>query len=220
MQIVKMGDRLAIPSKVICVGKNYKSHIKEMGGQGTPSEPTIFLKPNSAIANGSSSISIPSYLGLLHYEVELCLIVGREGKNIEPSVAEAYIEGYSVGIDFTLRDVQSKAKEVGGPWTLSKGFDSAAVFGEFIPSSQVGDPLNLKIHLSVNGKVKQECNTANMLFSPSDILCYVSGYMTILSGDVIMCGTPRGVGPVSDGDEIFAQIDDLPYLKFEVERKV
>ncbi len=212
MQIVQMGDRLAIPSKIICVGKNYKAHIKEMGGVDTPSEPTIFLKPNSAIANGSSKIPIPSYLGLLHYEVELCLIVGREGKNVKPSVAEAYIEGYAVGIDFTLRDVQSKAKKAGGPWALSKGFDSAAVLGEFIPATQVADPLNLKIHLSVNGKMKQESNTANMIFSPSDIICYVSSYMTLLAGDVIMCGTPKGVGAVDDGDEIFAQIDDLPYL--------
>ena len=219
MKTIDGGGRTYTPGKIICVGKNYPDHIREMGdAAGRPAEPTIFVKPNTAIVAGEESVFIPLELGLLHHELELCFVVGRDGKGIPESEAPAYIAGWGVGIDFTLRDRQAAAKRAGGPWTLAKGFDGAAVFGGFAKADAVADPCALAMSLAIDGKVRQSGNTREMLFSPAAVLSYVSRFMSMEEGDVVMTGTPAGVGEVQHGDVIAAEIEGLPKLTFAVLR--
>lgn len=215
---ILLDDKKIVPSKVICVGRNYVLHIEEMGGVGIPEIPTIFLKPNSAITF-SEKISVPEKLGLLHHEVELCFVVHGTCKNISEKDAAKHIAGFSVGLDLTLRDLQSKAKKSGSPWDLSKGFDNAAVFGKFTSKVELKDMLSADISLHVNGKVRQNSNTSLMIFSPARVLSFVSSYMTIDDGDVFMCGTPDGVAELVGGDVVEANIQRLSPLKIKVERK-
>lgn len=195
------------PSKIICVGKNFPSHITEMGNEGRPAKPIIFIKPNSAIAFNPSELLIPQDLGLLHHEVELCCVVGKEG-----------IEGYCVGLDLTLRDLQNEAKSEGLPWVLAKCFDRSAVFGMFASANEIKDPYSLNISLHVNGKLRQKANTKEMIFSPTEIITYTAHYMSIEEGDIFMCGTPSGVGELKDGDEVVAEIEGIPRLEMVITR--
>lgn len=218
MQAILLEGREVVPNKVVCVGKNYVAHIREMGGSESAAEPTIFMKPNSAIAPRSDRVTIPREFGLLHHEVELCFTVSGRCKNLGHNEAMEVISGWGIGIDFTLREKQRAAKGAGLPWTISKCFDSAAVFGEFIQPSAPFDPLDLSMTLAVNGETRQSTSTKLMIFRPIPVLCYVSKFMTIEPGDVFMLGTPKGVGEVVDGDCIDAQISSLPSLRFTVER--
>ena len=206
------------PSKVICIGKNFPDHVREMGGTAPPAEPVIFIKPNSSIPPSPRKVAIPEGLGLLHHEVELCALVGEAAKDVEEKDAAALIAGFAVGIDFTLRERQAAAKSAGAPWALAKGFDSAAVLGQFLPVAEACDVSSLEMTLAVNGEVRQRGSTGDMTFSPSAILCFASRFMTIEAGDVIMCGTPAGVGEVVDGDRLVAAIGALPRLDFAVHR--
>lgn len=219
MLTVRCNSKNYTPGKIVCIGRNYSDHIKEMGGFDAPAEPAIFLKPNSAIAFCPKEISIPEELGLVHHEVELCFIAGKRGKNISVAEADSFVLGYAVGIDLTLRDMQAAAKKSSGPWALSKGFDGSAIFGEFVESGKISDPCNLRVSLSVNGAVRQDGNTRDMIFKPAEILSYVSRFMTIEEGDIFMCGTPAGVGEIKDEDNIAARVDALPLLEFKVIRK-
>jgi len=212
------GDDVYVPTKVICVGRNFADHAEEMADSALPTEPLVFLKPNSSIASEPDRVYIPEDLGLLHHEVELCALVGRSGKGFDAEGAKAAIAALAVGIDFTLRDMQSVAKGGGHPWTISKGFDSACVVGRFLPCGEAGAIEGRSIRLAVNGEDRQGGDLAEMVFTPEEILLYVSRYMTVERGDVIMCGTPAGVGPVNDGDRIHAAVEGLPELDFQVNR--
>lgn len=218
MNTVECNKKTYTPSKVICVGKNFEAHIAEMGGARIPTHPTIFFKPNSAIAWGSGELAIPSELGLLHHEVELTFLVGKRAKGVTVDEAESYIAGYGVGIDFTLRKLQALAKEGGKPWSLSKGFDNAAALGAFLPAEEDGDLKSRSLTLSVNGEIRQRGVVGDMLASPSEILAYTASTITIEEGDVFMCGTPSGVDEVNDGDHIVATIEGLPKLELTVKR--
>jgi 2-keto-4-pentenoate hydratase/2-oxohepta-3-ene-1,7-dioic acid hydratase in catechol pathway len=219
MEEIICGIDAFVPTKVICVGQNFADHAKEMGGGAPPTEPVIFLKPNSSISFTPDSVYIPEDLGLLHHEVEFCALVGQGGKGLDDKAARAGIIGYAVGIDFTLREMQSEAKSGGHPWTISKGFDSSCVMGHFVPSSQVGDIEGRGISLSVNGEGRQTGSASDMIFKPERILSFVSRFMTVERGDIIMCGTPAGVGEVNDGDRIAASVEGLPKLDFVVNRR-
>lgn len=219
MKTIDLNGRRISPGKIVCVGKNYADHIKEMGGGGDRlEEPTIFIKPSTAVMSGTETVFIPNELGLLHHEVELCFVVGKDGCDIAEREASRYIIGWGVGIDFTLRDRQSAAKKLGGPWALSKGFDGSAVFGNFLISRDIVDLPALEIKLSVNCHMRQCATTRDMLFSPAHILSFVSKFMTIEEGDIFMTGTPSGVGEVRHGDLIEATIEGLPPLRFAVLR--
>ncbi len=215
MNSIKFKDISYLPSKIICVGKNYADHSKEMGDKSIPKEPVIFLKPNSALVQSPAKVDIPSSLGLLHHEVELCFLIGKVGKDVSISEAKNHICAFSVGIDFTLREKQKSLKEKGHPWELAKGFDDSAVIGEFSDLNEISD---LQISLKINNDLKQNSNTNKMIFTPYKILSFISEYMTLKSGDIVMCGTPEGVGPVSNADEIEAEISGIPVLKFKVIR--
>lgn len=219
MKKVNLNSEEFVPSKVICVGRNFAEHIREMGGADIPAEPTIFIKPNSAISFGDSSVFIPECLGLLHHEVELCCLIGRTCKDTDDDGAASAISGYAVGLDLTLRDRQLASKKEGGTWDLAKGFDGSTPIGGFVPSNAVPDPSDLDISLRVNGELKQNGNTSYMIFSPPRIISFVSHFMTIEVGDIIMCGTPEGVGPLADGDRLLAEIAGLPKLSIDIRRR-
>lgn len=218
MRSILLDGRPIVPGKIVCVGKNYPDHVQEMGGGGLPAEPAIFLKPNSAIAEAGEAIAIPEALGLLHHEVELCFVVGREGKAIGEGAAGQFIAGWGVGIDFTLRDRQAAEKRTGGSWNLAKGFDNAAAFGAFVGARAAVDVADAAITLAINGEVRQHSRTCEMIFSPAKILSFVSRFMTIEAGDVFMTGTPAGVGEVKHGDVLRAEIEGLPALTITVLR--
>jgi len=218
MRAITLDKANITPGKILCVGKNYLAHIREMGGSKPMSEPTIFMKPNSAIASGVNEVGIPAVHGVLHHEVELCFVISRALSNASEQEANDSISGWGVGIDFTLRDIQSAAKKAGGPWTISKGFDCAAVFGEFVSTRSDFNPLALDIKLSLNGDSRQSANTGQMIFSPAEVVSFVSRFMTIDAGDLFMTGTPEGVGAVNNGDSIHAEISGLPPLRFTVLR--
>ncbi len=217
-QILCDGKAFA-PSKVICVGKNFPDHVREMGGGAPPTEPVIFIKPNSSIVSSPREVDIPESLGLVHHEVELCALVGGRGKGLSEEAAARLIAGFAVGIDFTLRQMQSRAKEAGLPWALAKGFDQSAVLGGFIPADEVSDATSLDMSLKLGEVERQSGNTRDMIFHPAGIISYASRFMTIEAGDVIMCGTPAGVGEVTAGDRVCAAITGLPELDFIVRRE-
>jgi 2-keto-4-pentenoate hydratase/2-oxohepta-3-ene-1,7-dioic acid hydratase in catechol pathway len=220
MKTILLNHESVSPSKIICVGKNYLAHIREMGGSGADdsADPTIFIKPNSAIADSLDEVLIPLQHGTLHHEVELCFVVGKLCRRASEEEAASVISAWGVGIDFTLRDRQSAAKKAGGPWTISKCFDNAAVFGEFVLVPQGSTPLSSSISLKINGELRQSASTSQMVFSPTRVVSFVSQFMTILPGDVFMTGTPEGVGEVKDGDRLEAEVSGLPRLAFSVRR--
>ncbi len=192
------------PPMILCVGRNYQQHIKEMNAR-REEEPVIFMKQPRSY-NESSKIFIPEVLGTLHYEVELAVLIGRELKNASEDESEAAIEGYGVAIDFTLRELQTGFKNKGLPWELSKAFDNSAPCGRFIKKEAFSDnPQNCDISLSVNGKTVQSSNTAQMLFKPSEIISYASRFITIPEGTILLTGTPEGVGPAFHEDQFEAK---------------
>jgi len=210
---IDCGGRTLAPSKVLCIGMNYRDHVREMGGMKAPEEPVIFTKPPSAIVQSPKEIAVPACHGLLHHEVELCVLLGAGGRKLLPQEAAKLIAGYAVGLDLTLRDRQLAAKKKGRPWALAKGFDCSCVLGPF-QTSWAGT----RIALSVNGGTRQEGSTEDMLFRPEAILSFISGFMTLEIGDVLMCGTPAGVGALDDGDRVQASIEGLPPLDLAIRR--
>jgi acylpyruvate hydrolase len=210
------GARQIPVGKILCLGRNYPEHAREMKAQ-VPSTPVVFLKPPSALVDDGGTIIFPSYSQEMHHEVELVALVGVGGSAIPRERAMDHIGGYAVGLDMTLRDIQSDAKKAGLPWTVAKGFDTSAPVSRFVSCEKVGDPSNLDISLAVNGVVKQSSNTRSMLFSIPDIVAYLSTVFTLEAGDLIFTGTPEGVGPVMRGDTLRAQISSVGSLTVRVQ---
>ncbi len=207
-----------VPGKIICIGRNYALHAREMGSEA-PETPILFLKPSSALVGSGGRIVLPPQSQDVHHEVELVVVIGRGGKNIPVAQAREHIDGYAVGLDMTARDVQAEAKKKGLPWTVAKGFDTFAPLGEFALASAVADVQDLEVSLRVNGEVRQQGRTADMLFSVADLVAYCSTIFTLLPGDLIYTGTPEGVGPVQTGDTLEAAITGLPALSVRVRRE-
>ena len=202
--------------RIFAVGRNYAEHIKELSNE-RPEEPVIFTKPDTAILRGNAPFYYPAFSNDVHYEVELVLRICKEGKNIEEKFASKYFDAIAVGVDFTARDLQQKAKEKGLPWDIAKGFNgSAPVSDKFIPVSEFKDLKNITFSLSVNEKLMQEGNTSFMLFNFDYIISYLSKFFTLRTGDFIFTGTPKGVGPVKVGDVLSASIENEKLLEFEV----
>jgi acylpyruvate hydrolase len=189
--------------KIICLGQNYAEHAKELKFD-VPVSPVFFLKPPSAIIRQGEQIIIPAISHDIHHEVELTVLIGKKGKNIPRESALQYVAGYGVGLDITMRDVQLEAKKKGLPWSLSKGFDTAAPLSEFIPAALISDPMSLSIQLKINGKMRQSSSTSKMIFAVDTIIAYISQFMTFERGDVIYTGTPEGVSRIDHGDELEA----------------
>lgn len=195
--------------KLVCVGRNYAAHAKELGGEASTEFPIIFLKPASNVIFSGDSVIHPPYSENLHHEVELVLYIGEEIKNGTNDQAEKAIHGYTIGLDMTLRDLQFKFKEKGEPWTLAKCFDTAAVLGEVVFKKDYKLLGNENISLSVNGVTKQNTSLSNMIFSAADCVKHISSRMTLEKGDLIFTGTPEGVGRVIPGDKLFGQIENI-----------
>ena len=213
---IKNTDQQIPVGKMVCVGRNYSEHVKELGNK-VPEKPVVFLKPNSSLIFSGDKIIYPTFSNEMHHEVELVLLIGKEIKNANPGKAEDAIEAYGVGLDMTLRDLQTKLKEKGHPWTIAKGFDTSAVVSDFISKREYTLTLDEKIILSVNGVKRQDDLLNKMIFSPAEIVEYLSSLMTLNKGDIIFTGTPKGVSKVNKGDKIFAQISDVAELSCEVE---
>ena len=201
--------------KILCIGRNYSEHIKELGNP-TPDAPVIFIKPASSVIGDGEAIVIPPYSHDCHHEAELALLIGRKGKDIPVDQAMEAIAGYGVGIDLTLRDVQSELKKKGLPWEIAKGFDTSCPLSTFVEASHVADPQNLQIRMTVNGEVRQDGNTSMMIHRIPSIISYMSGRFTLEPGDVILTGTPAGVSRIVSGDRLMAEIPGVATLRVAV----
>ncbi len=202
--------------RIFAVGRNYAEHIKELNNE-RPDEPVIFTKPDTALLRNNAPFYYPDFSKDIHYEVELVLRICKEGKNIEEKFAHKYYDAISIGVDFTARDLQQKAKEKGLPWDIAKGFNgSAPVADKFIPVSDFKDLKNINFSLTIDGEIKQQGNTSLMLFSFDYIILYLSRFFTLRTGDLIFTGTPKGVGPVKVGNVLSAYIENDKLLEFEI----
>ena len=186
--------------KIICIGRNYAKHIKELENE-RPESPVVFLKPDSAILPKNHPFFIPPFSNDVHYEVEVLIKINKVGKHIAARFADKYYDEVGLGIDFTARDVQAHCKEKGLPWEKAKAFDGSAVIGQFFPKEEF-DLENLSFQLLKNNKVVQDGNTKAMLWKIDELIGYVSQYFTLKKGDLIFTGTPAGVGKVSENDEL------------------
>jgi len=201
--------------KIICIGRNYAEHAKEMKAE-TPTEPVFFMKPDTALIKDNQPFYYPSFSKEVHHEVEVVLKVCKNGKNIQKQFANKYYDEVSVGIDFTARDLQAQCKAKGLPWEKAKAFDGSGVIGKFKPLTHYKDIHNISFRLDINGKKVQEGNTKDVIFNFDAIIEYVSGFITLRQGDLIYTGTPVGVGPVQIGDRLEAYLQDEKLLDFEV----
>jgi acylpyruvate hydrolase len=204
--------------KLVCVGRNYAAHAKELGGE-VPQFPIIFLKPASNIIYSEEKVVHPTYSKDLQHEVELVLYIGEDVKDADDKTAEEAIHGYAVGLDMTLRDLQFEFKAKGDPWTLAKCFDTAAVLSDVILKNDYSLKGDERINLSVNGITRQNSTIKNMIFSPVEIVKYISARLTLEKGDMIFTGTPEGVSRVVPGDKIEASIENIGTIKTEVIKK-
>ena len=199
---ISVNGQLFAPNRIFCIGKNYDEHVKELGGK-TPEEPVVFMKPVSSIVAPGESLFMPRHGNLLHHEVEVVLLIGREGQDIPQANALSFIAGVSLGLDLTLRDVQVQLKKAGLPWELSKSFEQSAPLGLFKayhPGSI--DLENLSFTCSVNGELRQQGNTRDMLFPIKSLIHMLSGWWTLRPGDIVFTGTPSGVGLLKAGDRV------------------
>lgn len=208
---VKNSNKEYNVGKIICVGRNYLEHAKEFGNE-VPEFPLIFLKPASNLAYDGDEIVYPNYSNEMHHEVELVLLIGKLIKNATGEEAEKSIIGYGVGLDMTLRDLQTQLKSKGQPWTLAKCFDTSAVVSEFISTDEYKYNSAEIIVLNKNGNLQQHSSLNKMIFSPAKIVKYISEKMTLEPGDLIFTGTPEGVSKVERGDILKASISNIGEL--------
>ena len=200
--------------KIICVGRNYKKHAQELGNE-VPEEPVLFMKADSSLMRQRDAFYIPDFSSDVHYEAEIVIRINRLGKRIQSKFAPKYYAQYTIGIDFTARDVQKKLKEKGLPWEKAKAFDSSAVCGDWLDVEGV-DLANLKFELKKNGAIVQSGNTKDMLYPINDLVEHASEYFTLKIGDLIFTGTPEGVGKVESGDVLEGFIEGKQILRVRV----
>ena len=202
--------------RIYCVGRNYAEHAREMGHDPTREEPFFFLKPADAVVPSHASIPYPRMTRDLHHEVELVLAIGKPGANIEIEFAHEHIWGAAVGIDLTRRDLQMEAKKQGRPWDMGKAFDQSAPCGTITPLNGRALAGTAAISLTVNGQVRQSSKLGALIWSPAEILFWLSKYVDLRAGDLVYTGTPAGVGPVVAGDTLLAHVDGLSDLLITV----
>ncbi len=204
-----------LPGKVLCVGRNYEEHAKELGNE-VPEFPIFFMKPTSNLAWSGAEIEVPPYSDNMHYETELVLLIGKNLKNATVEEAEEAIIGYATGLDMTLRDQQDLLKGKGHPWEKAKCFDNAAILSEFILKEDLNLTLDKKIILHVNDELRQNGPLQDMIFKPAPIVAELSKMMTIEKGDLVFTGTPAGVGRVTSGDVLEGYVEGVPVVKATV----
>ena len=202
--------------KIFAIGLNYASHNEEMQTMFQSTEPVVFMKPETALLKNGNPFFLPDFSEQIDYEAEFVVRINRLGKNIAERFAHRYYEEVTVGIDFTARDIQKKAKENGLPWEIAKGFDNSAVLGTFIPKNEIENLKNVHFHLDINGKTVQTGNTHDMIFSTDKIIAHISRFFTLKIGDIIFTGTPAGVGAVAINDRLEGYIENRKLLDFKV----
>lgn len=216
MHQIKFTDGTTLnPGKIIGLGRNYLDHIRELGNV-VPERAVIFSKPQSSLLDNGGIINLPDFSQECHHELELAVLIGNTGKNISAERALDHVAGYAVALDLTLRDLQAELKEKGLPWDIAKGFDNSCPLSAFVPSDQVTQPDNLKLQLKVNGEIRQQGNTAQMMRSIKEIIAEISIYFTLESGDIILTGTPAGVAKINSGDILEGTIEQVGSLKVSV----
>ena len=200
--------------KIFGIGRNYVAHIEELNNE-RPDEPVIFTKPETSLLQRNRPFYYPSFSNDIQHEVEIVLKICKAGKNIDEKFAHAYYDEIGIGIDFTARDLQQKAKEKGLPWAIAKGFNDAAPISSFVVKNNY-DLDNLNFSLTIDGSVKQEGNTKLMLFSFDYIISYLSKFFLLKKGDLIFTGTPSGVGPVEIGNRLEIFIENKKFMHVEI----
>ena len=201
--------------KLICIGRNYAQHILELKNE-KPTEPVIFLKPDTAILLKKQPFFIPDFSEEVHHEVEVLVKINRVGKHIDSKFAHKYYDQIGLGIDFTARDLQQKLKEKGLPWEKAKAFDGSAVVGKWVSKSNFENLNNLPFSLCKNGEIVQSATTQNMLWNIDEIIAYVSQFFTLKIGDIIFTGTPSGVSSVKPNDSLQGFIGDEEFFSIKV----
>ena len=201
--------------KIICIGRNYAKHIEELQNE-KPTEPVIFMKPDTAIVLKKFPFVIPDFSNDVHHEIEIIVKISKVGKHIDKKFAHKYYDEISVGIDFTARDEQQKLKDKGLPWEKAKGFDGSAVIGDFMPKKVFSSVENLKFELTNNGKTVQKGNLDMMLWKIDEFISYVSQYFTLKIGDIIFTGTPEGVAAVKPDDVLEGFLEENKLFRIHV----
>ncbi len=201
--------------KIICIGRNYVDHAKELNNP-LPDKPVFFLKPDSALVIRNRPFFYPDFSDNVHYEIEIVIKIGRVGRSIASKYAHRYYSEVALGVDFTARDLQSEAKNNGLPWEIAKGFDYSAPVSKFLHLSDFDSVQKIPFRLDLNGKTVQNGNTADMIFPVDELISYVSGFMTLKTGDLLFTGTPAGVGPVKIDDRLEGFIGNQKMLDFFV----
>ena len=210
---VNWDPSLKFPSKILCIGRNYKEHAEELGNP-IPEVPLVFLKPPSSLLGNNQEVVLPKTSKMIHHEIELAVIISKQGKNISLEKSSEYIFGYSVFLDITARDLQRSDKT----WFRGKGYDTFGPFGPWIiTKDEVENAQNLDIKLEINGNIKQHGNTNDMIFSIDYLISYLSQIVTLEPGDIITTGTPAGVGPINSGDKLKATIESVGMLSVVVQ---
>lgn len=201
--------------KIICVGRNYPEHIAELNNE-RPTEPVVFLKPDSAVLLKQMPFVIPEFSDDIHPEIEIIIKIGKVGKYIDTKFAHKYYDEISVGIDFTARDLQNQLKSKGLPWEKAKAFDGSAVIGDFLPKSQFESLENISFELLKNGISTQKSSTSEMMWKIDELIAYVSQFFTLKIGDIIFTGTPAGVSKVSENDVLEGYLNNIQLFKIQV----
>ncbi|HBB48677.1 MAG TPA: 2-hydroxyhepta-2,4-diene-1,7-dioate isomerase [Flavobacteriaceae bacterium] len=201
--------------KIICVGRNYADHIKELDNN-RPEQPVLFMKPDSAVILKNNPIIIPTFSSDIHYEVELLVKINKIGKHIDRNFAPDYYSEIGLGIDFTARDLQTELKTKGLPWERAKAFDGSAMIGQFVDKKTLGNLEALDFSMQKNGQTVQRGNTQDMLWKIDELIEYISKYFTLKIGDIIFTGTPSGVGPVSHGDHLVGFVNNQEFFSLKV----
>lgn len=207
--------------RIFCVGRNYADHVVEMGGDPDREDPFFFTKPNDAVWQGARGdvLPFPSRTDNLHHEIELTIAIGEAGSNIDIGNALDHVFGYAVCVDMTRRDLQAEAKEKRRPWDMSKGFDHSAPISDINPSTLIGHPQNGAIRLHVNGAVRQDGDLNQQVWKVPEIVANLSTYVALAPGDLIMTGTPAGVGSLNPGDVVEGEISGIGVIAFTVGAK-
>jgi len=202
--------------RILCVGRNYAAHAREMGQDPEREPPFFFTKPADAVVDTGVDIPYPSVTADLHHEIELVVAIAEGGADIAVDQALAHVFGYGVGVDLTRRDLQAQAKDKGRPWDFAKGFDLSAPMGPLVPVSRIGHPNRAAIHLSVNGEVRQSADISDMIWSVPEVIAEASRYIALAPGDLIFTGTPAGVGPLVRGDAVEGAVAGVGEVRFRI----
>ena len=201
--------------KIICIGRNYTDHIKELANE-RPEDPVVFLKPDTSLVLKNQPFFIPPFSDDVHYEVEILVRINRIGKHIQQKFAHKYYDEIGLGIDFTARDLQAKLKAKGLPWEKAKAFDGAAVVGDWVNKSELPHIDELQFEMTKNGTVVQQSSSALMLWKVDELIAYVSQFFTLKIGDIIFTGTPAGVGPVAENDVLEGSLEGRQLFTIKV----